>query len=211
MPGVPYLLTEDIEIEPFVEGLPGGTGVGYSTLAKVTINYATSSKAGDESQQNQPTFVFNQSINVGGEFLTLSAAGLKWEGTSTAIKGDDVQAGKMIPTLEHELKWDNIINPPFAAIRDMIGKVNGTGFNGASVETLLFLGAQMTRQGSVEIGVHPWDITYKFSEKIVKQGGLSVGWNHFFRPDTGKFHRLKQVDGNAIYDSAAFDYLFQFQ
>lgn len=205
-PGLPWLRTEKLRFEPFPNDKPAtrnGTAPTYSTKAKVTINYRTPKFEEDDEAE---TF-FTHRISIGGEFLTLPASGFKWSGETTTVQNDDLVAGKVIPTAEHQLTWDYVLTPPMATIRATIGKVNNAAFLGAAAETLLFLGADMEQETTTG-GLRPWKVDYRMSERLLKQGGASVGWNYFFRPDTGNFERLLTRAGGAVYDQAPFLPLF---
>lgn len=209
MPGFPWLYTKSVKIEPFIDDKPGGPsalGAAYIHTARVTIQYETLDR--EEETVDSKTFLSHK-ISIGGEFLTLPASGFKWEGTTKIVQNEDIGGGKLIPTAEHQFTWDLVPNPPFAAIRAAVGGVNNATFFGAAAETLLFLGAEMERQFTTD-GLSPWKLDYRFSERLLKFGSQSVGWNHFYRPNTGTWTRLIAVATSAyVYPLVPYSGLFQ--
>lgn len=72
-------------------------------------------------------------------FLNLKEANLDFK----------VPATKVIPTIEHQLRWRNVIEPPWDRIRQAIGLVNSSKLSfldDAKAETVMFLGVTGTRR-----------------------------------------------------------------
>lgn len=98
------------------------------------------------------------------------------------------------PLIEHTFEWNYVIQPPWLAIRSLMGKVNAYTFLGAPEETMLFLGAEASIEMTSQ-GLQAWKLSYKLSEK--NQNAMDPtdpqGWNHFLRSNgdaAGQFQRL---------------------
>ena len=212
MPGYPYLFTESIRIEPWDSSVPGGCDdIPSSQWAKASVSYKTIENE-DEDEQDPETFLTHR-ISIGAEFLTLPKQAARWHGEegeedAEIPKGEDIPFSKLIPTAEHQFTWKQVVSPPFTAIRNAIGKTNSVPIFGAATETLLFLGVDAQREFTSD-GQKPWTLDYRFSERLVKDGGIRViGWNHAFRPESGKWE-VPKLDGKKIYDQTGFLTLFQ--
>lgn len=246
-PEMEYLRVSAIRVEPFLatpidndaEDLTY-TSVAEYQDAKVTIDYDTMSAEQDEGDDLDPVPLLTHRWQAGGEFLTLPNSNLRWvteqkcaPGITTVTSAfhlthdftddtkpvtGDAQAGLLIPTIEHQITWPRVINPPFTAIRNLTGKVNNVLLRFATgkipPETLLFLGAELKRD-IMSNGKRAWELTYHFSERQVDSevkcivAGVVVensdigGWNHFWRQEKKQsgFYpmvreiRLKQADG----------------
>jgi hypothetical protein len=118
---------------------------------------------------------------------------------------EQANATVAVVTMEHDIEWSYVLNPPWSAVRSTIGRVNAYSFAGSPSECLLFLGADCSREVTNK-GLKRWRMSYKFSEK--NQNHLDptkpMGWNHFLRPEgdkAGRFQRLGRkvpvdADGN---------------
>ena len=114
--------------------------------------------------------------------------------TEAQVGTAGVASSVIVPMIEHTLEWDFVQNPPWAAIRSTMGKVNATAFAGMPAETGLFLGAEASQQVTIT-GLKPWKLSYKISEKNQNAADPKnpMGWNHFMRPNgdsAGQFQRL---------------------
>jgi hypothetical protein len=121
--------------------------------------------------------------------------------------------------VEHHLTWHRVVNPPWQAIRQCVGTVNGATFLGAAAETVLFDGATAEREFLRINGLArtelAWRISYVFRERAIKTGsGGIVGFNHAYRSlPTGNpgWDRLVDGAGNRPYPSSNLTQLFQFE
>ncbi len=246
-PGKDFLRADSLEIIPQhdendpIQG--PDTTQDFDTLptysnALATINYTTQRFAqGEADQEEDPVLFLRHRWSIGGEFLSIGGNSAFW-----ALDGEqaaDTEPAVFVPTIEHEITWSRVTSPPFATIRDRIGKVNSTVLNFVTgtiaIETLVFIGAEIQRQ-ILSDGSRAWEVTYRFSEKRVmsldEDSDLSVpepgvgGWNHYWRSrDTGEshipgFYRIKLNNQatipspgedifNSIYKQASFAELFQ--
>jgi len=201
MPGYSWLKAESMTVEPFPADLPGGGAA--DSHAKCNLTFKADPREEDEDGETLLTHTYD----VGGEFLTLPQSGMRWEG-GDPIKQEDITAGKIVPQVEHQMTWEQVPFVPIAAIRANIGTVNGGPFFGASSESLLFVGAQITRTVTTD-GQQPYKVDYRFSERVLQHGSYRVGWNHFFNPDNGQWRRIVSVGTGAyVYRYGNFGALF---
>ena len=199
------LRVDKVQIEPISDEqktLTSATNdiatVNTYDLAKVTIDYATGSGGNVEEPvpggepNPDPTSLLTHRWSIGGEFITIPSLGFEWKTDSTAVDRD-IDMGILIPTIEHQVTWPRVINPPFTALRNTVGRVNsneGSFSTGLFIpETLLFLGAELQRE-VLSTGALAWEVSYRFSERRVDAADEGVtghpdygGWNHFYRSD----------------------------
>lgn len=204
-PDYGWMLATSMSVEPVGERVTGATTPSLTTLpiyekARITIEYAAPDHDTDLAD---PVELLSHRWSPGAEFLVLPTSRLTWAEDGALAK--DVNAGLLVPTIEHEITWNQILFPPFAAIRTRIGRVNSAdiGFVTGNIdgETLLFLGAELSRQIMTD-GARAWQVTYMFSERRVAAADQDDpgGWNHFYRNDidtggtvTIGFYRLRKV------------------
>ena len=208
-PGQSWLYAKSADVEPWDPESPDGDNLFPATYskAKITIHYETEQfDQKDSSPRNdgpggnqgstgssQNTFVSHK-VSVGGEFMSWPANSLRFgeasdpssgatEGRETKV-GEDAMIGVIIPLIDHQITWHHVPFPPWAAMRVCVGSVNAYPFAGAPAETLLFLGADSSREVTNE-GVRAWEMEYKYNEKNMNpfDSANPQGWNHFLRPD----------------------------
>lgn len=175
----------------------GGHLLAYGQWARITVEY----ESGMPFDKDRPETFLVHTVSVGGEFLSLSEQGTKWRRNVTATATEDntdfkAPLTEVIPTIEHQLRWRNVIEPPWETIRSAIGKLNNSStsfLNNANQETVLFLGVTATQrfrtaayanfpfvnppaapadgftQKFAEFALHPWTLDFKFSEKNLGQ------------------------------------------
>jgi hypothetical protein len=210
-PGRPQLKASRIRIEPLAKSSDKTTtssgDTNLSTLneynfAEVTIDYEadanTEGGSGDPSDPNDPNDpndpveLLSHRWSIGGEFLTVPSTGWVWNFDGADVDRE-LSLGIMVPTIEHQITWPRVQNPPFTAIRNCVGRINSVPitFSTGTVieETLLFLGADMQRE-ILSSGALAWEMSYRFSERKVDAGDFGLtsdansgGWNHFYRSD----------------------------
>lgn len=210
MPNSVVLRAENVDFEAeFDEALiVANDGNNHYDKAKVTIQWKTI----PFNQENPSTDqILTRRISVSGEFMTIPGWGCQWEdednelssgsaagGSSVSVVNEDVQAGKVLPIIEHHLTLHRVPSVPYALIRSLIGHVNETEFEGAEPETVMFGGAEL-QQTITSDGSQPWQIEMHFLEKIIRQNGEALGWNHAFDTKTGSWRRLIQKNGDDVY------------
>ncbi|MGB1202606.1 MAG: hypothetical protein ACPG75_03505 [Alloalcanivorax venustensis] len=246
LPGAPFLVTEkitivdppgnDLPLDPFQSDTDDLTAEQYTDtyndLLFLEIEYKTKSggKGEDEEEEDpsDPETFLEYSVDVGGEYMTINPRKAEWEGDSPGAQNEDnqdvqVPAVRVIPTINFNLRWPRVINPPWGTIFNKVGTVSSAVvpflFN-APAETAMFLGCSGKREfvwwgndGDPTTNgflLKPWELDFKFSVKaIVLPGGAGVGgWNHVYRPKKGVWQRLL-VGGNPIHPTTAtFNDLF---
>jgi hypothetical protein len=168
MPGWDFLYATEASFSPYDGDLPGGTNTGddttYGEKYRASISYSSIIFEGYEGVKEDT--IFTHSMSIGGEFMTLPKGGIKWEGETTPITGDDVEAARIIPSIEHTLRWERVTKPPLNAFRYLMGTVNGESFLGAAPETLLFTGANLERSTTTG-GTKAYSLEMRFSERIL--------------------------------------------
>jgi hypothetical protein len=222
-------------------GVNVGSDITYSDTARVTVQYGPpemdqqqqpggasgeeggggdksgpggdqGATGGEKGSTNQPVTLLEHSVSVGAEFLTISNLALTWE-TGGAVPNPTVRAGQLQPTMEHQVTWNNVFQPPWDKIRSCVGCVNFSTFLGAPAECVLFLGSDANRNITNQ-GQKAWTLKYKFSEKNDDDG---KGWNHFYRADArgGVAKSKLKIKGGGgggvgglIYQKATFTSLF---
>lgn len=247
-PGRDYLRADSLEIVPhFGEDDPitgPNTDQDFDTLPEylnglATIIYTTQRFSQDEGEQgDDPVPFLRHRWSIGGRLDPTNddSSWAEWD-LDSGISADNLPS-LFIPTIEHEMTWSRVTSPPFATIRDRIGKVNdaeGSFVTGTvAAETLLFVGAELQRE-ILSDGSRAWEVTYRFSERRVPSmdedptllgSGPGVGgWNHFWRTygdpsdtNVSGFYKLNIANSpsNALgiafgkyYKLASFTELFQ--
>lgn len=134
---------------------------------KVIVDFET--MQADAAQGDDPQLLLSHRWSIGGEFLTVDSKGLEW--SDGGAVNEDVKAGIVIPTIEHQITWMRVERPPFAVMRERIGDVNDAvmSFKTGEIapETLVFLGAELNRD-ILTSGALAWQVSYHFSERRVK-------------------------------------------
>ena len=212
--GTPFL-TKAIDFVPFNSDL----ALDAQTYVKVSIIYETAQKK--DGDEDDPETFLTHTLNAGGHLLSYPAQhmeafgnlqdgdfGIKVE--EKKIQEPNVSMTVFVPTIEHTYSWVRVNEPPFAAIRSKIGKVNSELFLGSPKNTLLFLGVSASQDFTLE-GEEPWRIDFKFSERNKGEPGreIEAGWNHFFHPKSGTWQKLKNANGDFAYEETTFDDLFK--
>lgn len=147
------------------------------------------------------------------EVLPMPGRGWAWQDAPGVPVHDDLNLAMTIPVTEHHLTWHLVADPPWAAIRDLQGKVNDGAFLGAPAGTVLLEGADADKQFQTRFDeANPelyWKIRYIFRERAIKHGGAVYGWNHYFREKPPGWVEIL-AGGHRLYELADFSPLFQF-
>lgn len=235
-PGKPYLIVQNVAFTGFDQENPGDPdAAGVATCpsgARVEISYATSELQQSGSNNNEPDFeegplIYTAAVQVGGDYFNLPAHSLKWQGDNPDNGDDnqteDLNAAKLIPTMEYVITCHRMPEYPLEIIKDKIGRINSEydkNFN-AEPETLLFVGSSATRRVTSD-GAEAWEVEYRFSHRVVTwldrpdiydplvtYPTLHAGWNHFIDPRDGKWKKLMTKSNDFIYNTTEnFDALF---
>lgn len=225
-PEYDFLITDSLAIKPWYAQMPGGVlEVPASNFAEITTSFKRDTQ--DDADDEDPESFLIHRKSIGAEFLVLPPPKLQWQARcrteeEVAAGGDahdplvqevnknpNLDITQVIPTIEHEMTWPEVIDPPEDAIQALVGTINTGNFFGALPGTLMFLGADTEREFTVE-GQEPFSLVYRFSERNVKFAGQGfiVGWNHVFKPDSGQWE-IPLFNGDEIYQRKDFAPLFQ--
>lgn len=200
-PGRFWMNVDNVQIAPFDPSQSftlDADGIMQHVDAVAEIDYKTNRF---DLDPDTDTFLTHR-WSVSGEHLTIPGYGLEWntDGQTAASDNGIVQ---FIPIIHHEFTWNEVPDPPFATIRDNIGRVNATTFFEAAAETLLFTGAEASREID-NFGNFIWTLTYIFAERVV--GGVAnpaatIGWNHHFRAEenAGRWELVNTKNGDPPY------------
>lgn len=234
MPGASILRTKTLSYKPLTATRPGDptsydSGAPTNTYDDyyiVTINYETQTQdsTDDEENPNDPTTFLEHSVTTGGQHMSVppnkcetTDADLATAGPGNAEPHVDAFGPivKTIPTIEHALKWKSVTNPPWSTIRDLLGHVNNATlslFFDAPHGTVMFMGVSGTQAylwNGFSTGVQPWELTFKFSERHIRENGSSYGWNWVYVPKHGTWRKLLRANGETLYEESDFLQLFQ--
>lgn len=227
-PGYDQVVAMRAAVEPFNPVPDDGTFTDVATdintyagrPALITIDYELIEPADDDMPDHEADTFLTYRLDFGVETLTLAgaSAGLKWESDSTLPVPPSCEPRLRIPVVEHHVTWHRVWNPPWAAIRAAIGRVNQTEIFSAPAGTLLFDGCRADKEfvgfDSLAQPELCWRISYIFRERKINDlaSQTTYGWQHSWRPlpaGTAGFDRL--LRGNdPIYNQADFSSLFQF-
>lgn len=221
-PGKPGVYVCQIAFEPFEPSSldtskiarPASTLGEYGSFAKATVFYRAETTSVDRA--NSPSVDSGTSLTYKmvacGETIPLATRGWRWRDDATAPVADDLQLVKRVPTIEHQLVWSNVVNPPWEKISATQGTVNVDRFLDYAPGTLLFEGAEANKifNGEIDAGAvaYTWQIRFLFREKRIEAGGATRGWNDFYRESTGTWERLVDAAGAPLYRSADHAALF---
>jgi hypothetical protein len=226
-PGMTNLIVSDVVVEPYQPESPdanpqvslGAFTNTYKGGAKLTAGYRTRFDQNNNQRPDLPSVprgtYLTYTADLSAELMTVPGRTFEWVGTSPAeFLADDVNPGILLPTGRFTLMWHRVLQPPWTAIRNARGKVNNATFLSAPTGTVLFLGAQVTRQFQFIDDGGFWQIEYSFSENLKElTTGAKVGWNYLYKDKkVGAEHwcEIRDHDGRNPYLSADFAPLFQF-
>lgn len=234
MPGSSILFTKSVSFDPFTSDKPGdpfsfdpgATAGTYNDLYYAAIEYEFSFADDDDKDENDPTTFLEQAVNVGGEFLNLSAKNLKekseYDSSKRAMQDPLNVVSKIIPSVEHSLTWKFALKPPWETIVKTLGKVNSGEFKFGRFNTpeehVLFVGVAGKQEyvwGGQGIRIKPWNLDFKFLEKRVEDvddaGNIFVyGWQHVYSSKDHKWVRVLRMPGERdLYELADFNQMFK--
>lgn len=202
-PTIAYLYVDTVKVKPFhenasLDSITVSSGVAFHDLAEVTISYARVDfeKENDGTNDN----LLTRKWSFSGELMTLPGNQLKWI-DGTPVQQEEISASKLIPSIEHSITLLRRPSIPWTAIRENIGKVCDGTFEGATDETLLFSGAEVSFEFNAT-GSKMFTLDLRFNERFIKQGAQTFGWNHFYRKGTG-WQKLTDDQGELIYPKSS--------
>jgi hypothetical protein len=227
-PGRPRVSAARVRVEPWPPS-PDNQGAftdvaaqlnSYSgQFALLTIDYELfeeDAARGDLPSIEPDTFLTYR-MDFGAEYEQWPAQALRWVSDPSLPVPPDAVPVLRVPLAEHHVTWHRVLNPPWAAIRQCVGTVNGAAFLGAAAETVLLDGATAEKQflgvNELHVPQYGWRINYVFREKAIWVGESVCGWNHRFRhvPHASPgWDRLTDAAGGAVYRATDFAPLFLF-
>jgi hypothetical protein len=234
--GLTYLRAHRMSLRGFTKS--GEVAVDGVSAPKnglvVKIGYATVPALDTPGQQQNgnadPITLLEHRWTSSVEVIETGVEGMQWAEDSQAVE-NEIQGTIKVPMIEHEITKPRWQNPPFDAIKGLLGRVNESvmTFQTGIIlpETLLFMGCGLSR-AILSNGDAAWNLSYRFSERRVKAADTGVddqngtetefgGWNHFYRKfydeDAGTpvypgFYRLERANGDPIYELGAMLGLF---
>lgn len=225
MPGT-VLVSEEVTFEPHGNALPmdpfnsdsdapEGT---YEKYAKATITYRLNRNSNDDDDPDDPTTFLTHTINAGAKILAFPPQNTTLNNLPN--REVNIPISKVVPTVEHSLKWDYVLTPNWALILSYLGRTNtntlqfDTGFF-AAPNTVLFTGVSGTKRylwDGFETSSDPWELDFKFSQRYITDPHVvngPAGWNHVFNPRTGLWEIVRLANGNPLYTSSPLENLFR--
>ena len=210
---VPY---DDSTIEKQTMSQPSEALNSYDGLALITVDYKTTTQQDiDDGPSAETGTRLTYRITYESNESELNPVGAYWSNTSVSLTNADGLV-KRIPQTIHLLTWQQVLYPPWTAIRELQGRVNNADFLSCPAETLLFDGVTVNKlfRGDLQNGASDfcWSLEYRFRQKIVYQNANVCGWNHGFRGETGAWERIQLGSAgspvSALYESGDFSKLF---
>lgn len=216
-PGWPNMFCESLSIASTLPDLPGSTAGEDIIKTKLLTSYPgdvlidavyaqrdsvftdTHVASSQLIQPDVPAYKgtwLSYEADHGGEVVATGHGSLIWEGASGDNLVQGAQGGGIIvPSVVHQLTWNNCIAPPWYKIRQSMGKVDTSGrLFGAASGTLMLVGVQPRKRWGYQKGTitggtgvsyeRPYyDVTFSFAEqvKFKANGTDTVGWNYFYR------------------------------
>ncbi len=211
-PGVPQAICTDARggpqrgLAPTKSGeitLTNGNAVTYPH-AFITATYKIPFQSDGQSRADLPSVpsgtYLDYTSDHGAEYLTLPGRDWEWDGTNDKLPAD-IAPGIIMPTEEFTLTWSRVTSPPWNAIRDTKGKINGSTFLNHAAGKVLFMGARARKSFQLSEQTF-WTLHYAFRVRAQE-------WNRFYHKDNG-WTKVDDGSGNPPYASGTFSNLFQF-
>jgi hypothetical protein len=166
-------------------------GIGYYEFAAITIQYST------RAPEYQESGVFvSEYMEPGTEYIRLDYEDLRWGSNSGAEIKPGEAPSKLIPIQNYVLVFHRVSCIPAAAesLVDYCNAGPATAYTLGRTfpaETLLYRGYTASRD--LQLGHIPsWKYALTFSYR-------PVGWNKFWRAETGSFEYQYHVAGSGRY------------
>lgn len=221
-PGKPAVRAVSLRYEPLdpdrpdakeLTDLAGDLNSYSDSFARARVEYRTlAAQLAGAPDVPEGTYLTYR-MRFSAEYVPLVARAWQWADAAAVPVPDDLNLSMTVPVTEHHVTWHQVVNPPWAAIRGLQGKVNSGAFLGAAPGTLLLEGADADKEFQTGFDAqHPeffWRVHYVLRERAIKWGGQVFGWNHQFREKPAGWAELVQ-DGRRVYEAADFAPLFQF-
>lgn len=189
-PGYSALYCQSVKISGFGPQ-SNSSGTPSYPYAHIDATYSPLKQEESTNQTREEKTLSSLEVDMAGEFLQFGKFKLFWDSGQANPIADDVKAGKFVPTIQARYTEEESATDKRSIIRSYVGKINSSAWEGAAAETVLFLGAQVSRIVTTD-GRQPWKIAYTFAERPI------ASWNKFFNPET--------ADWAVVYDSAGAVY-----
>ncbi|MBR0238848.1 MAG: hypothetical protein IJQ39_12210 [Thermoguttaceae bacterium] len=227
-PSRPDVVPYKIHIQPFAPlaiektamDKPSDALNSYSSFALITVYYKIqTSQDLEEGPTAESGTRLTYRINFQLQEVEINGDGLYWHGSTTSL-GSNASVVKTVPLTEHVLTWKQVLFPPWAAMRELQGKVNSVEFLDCPPGTLLYEGVGVNKlfRSDLQDGASEfcWQLEYRFMQRIIYQGALRYGWNAVYRKETGKWEDVlfgksagyELNSGTPFYESGDFNALF---
>lgn len=216
-------VTTNLKFEPITDQKPGdpfGNDPNAGPATAVVKTYEDYYRVTIDYRAMKDEDALEHFVTVGGEFLAVNPHKTDMADIPTYLASQQeltsylannpgviketadklVPMIKGIPVVEHILRWDMVLDPPWDVFIANLGRVNsepstiGTQyFFGALAETVMFMGVSGNQKrlwdGDDGI-VEPWTLDFRFSQRVIVEGGVTYGWNHVWVPKSQKWERL---------------------
>jgi hypothetical protein len=204
------LLCDDVQIEPVgrptlnAAGLPDYTGgfLAHATYRAPPFNGYEQQDPGNQHQidpTSAPILYCTQEIEFDSEELLHESREYLWDsdaGAALSGKSAHVPVKVSVGITTMTLTYHELPYMPMATVRSLRNKINSSQFLGVAAFKLLFLGAKSTREVNRN-GDIAQRVTLVFKER-------DQDWRAFLRPNAIAFAKIKDVDGNYVFQSASF-------
>lgn len=175
-PGTENVVAVRAKVEPLADdlltqqfsGLTEGLNA-YGGFAKVVVDYELLAPAerADLPAVAPGTFL-SYRMELTEQSISLPGDQLVWEGSPSSTFPSLATGAIRLPATRHRLTWHRVVNPPWATIRDATGTLNTGEFLGAAAETMLFEGANASREflrlSELDSAEFAWCLEYVFLE-----------------------------------------------
>jgi hypothetical protein len=234
LPGYNFLRADSLHIEPLGERIIGPLTAGgavdstadFATLAqfekaKVSLTYVSPTFNTNQLDLNEPApdnpdpvSLLDHKWAAGGQYITIKPTSkMSWKNNAGKAVSDKVVATIFEPAIQHVITWPYVINPPFAAIRTCLGKINNAVMNFQTgtieIQSLMFMGAELSGQ-VLSDGTKSWQVSYHFSERRVQAVDNTWGWNVFWDPIANRYDILQlNTGGSTLFTATDLSILFK--
>jgi len=228
MPGTYVLSAKSLTWKPFIESLPvdpyssdpTADADTYGDYIEVTIQYQNTKPGQMEEPEdpNDPFSFLEVSEDSSQELLMLPGKGW-WESDNEPCKDINIPVARLLTERQWNVRWPLVDSNFLAALLDRSDKLSNKINSAvmpllykAPVETVMYLGMshQEEYQRVDNQTIKPAaQVTMHFLQKIGSEGGVTIGHNHFYREETGKWDILLNKGGNKMYEQADLNTLWQ--
>ena len=161
-PGKPDIVAMRARCEPFTDDVAPQVlselteGLNrYNGFAKVTVNYellVVSDRKDAPAVESGTFLTYRQDVD--SETVPLSGDSFSWEDEPGESVPEEALPVVRVPVVEHHFTWHRVVNPPWQAIRECIGTVNGGEF--------------------VALSQADWELMHPYLQENEKQFGIAI-------------------------------------